>query len=60
MAKLLKQTLIHIMLWEGYGVFNADHPAVAVELKLAEPVAYPLNRVLSVAYKHNQVCLFHP
>ena len=31
-----------------------------VELKLARPTAYPLTQTLRVAYKHNQVCLFHP
>ena len=30
-------------------MFSVDHPAVAVELKLARPIAYPSTRTLSVA-----------
>ena len=47
--------LIHIILSEGYDVFTIGHPAVAVELKVARPVAYPLTWTLSVAYEHTQV-----
>ena len=32
----------------------------AVELKVARPVTYLVNRKLSVAYEHNQVRFFHP
>ena len=37
-------------------MFSVDHRAVAVKLKLAEPIAYPKG----VAYEHNEVCLFDP
>ena len=37
-----------------------DHPSVAVELKVARLVAYPLTWMLSVAHKHNQMYVFHP
>ena len=30
------------MLYEGYDVYTADHPAVVVELKVTVPIAYPL------------------
>ena len=45
----------------GYVVFTVDHPAVAVELK----VARPMTRMMSVECEHNQVyvyvsCLCHP
>ena len=38
------------MLLVGYDVFTVDHPAVAVELKVARLIAYPLARMLRVAY----------
>ena len=39
----------------GYDVFTVDHLAVAVELKVARPIAYPLTWTLRLAYEHNQV-----
>ena len=32
------------MLYEVYDVFIADYPVVAVELKIATPLAYPVSR----------------
>ena len=37
--------LIHIMLLEGCDVFIVHHHAVAVELKVAWPIAYPLTDI---------------
>ena len=34
----------------GLWCFTVDHPAVAMEPKVARPIAYPLARTLSVAY----------
>ena len=47
--------LIHIMLKEDYDVFKV---AVAVELKIARPMAYPLTQTLRVAYENNQVYVY--
>ena len=46
------------MLQEGHDVFTVGHPAVAVELKVARPTAYPFTRTLSVAHKHSQVYVY--
>ena len=39
-------------------MFPDDHPAVAVELNVARPIAYPLTRTNQVAYEHNQVHVY--
>ena len=44
------------MFQEGYDVFTVNHPAVAVELKVARPIAYPLARTLIVASGYD---IFH-
>ena len=36
-------------------MFSVGHSAVAAELKVARPRAYPLTWTLNVAHKHNQV-----
>ena len=37
---------IQIMLQEDYNVITVGHPAVAVKLKVARPVAYTFTRTL--------------
>ena len=50
--------LIHIMLSQGCDVSTVDYLAVAVELKVARPIAYPLTQTLGVAYEHNQAYVY--
>ena len=41
---------VHIILYkDGY---------VVVELKVTGPIAYPLTQTSSVAYEHNQLCVY--
>ena len=46
------------MLLKDHDVFTVDHPAVAVELKVARPITYPLTQALSLSYEHNQVHVY--
>ena len=50
------------MLQEGYDIFTVGDTAVAVELKVARPIGYPLTQPLRVAHKHSQVyvCFMNP
>ena len=50
--------LIHVMSQEGYDVFTVDHPTVAVDLKLARPIAHPLTQTLSVWYMSTTKYMF--
>ena len=39
-------------------VFTVGHPVVTAELKVTRSIAYLLTLTLSVAHKHNQVCVY--
>ena len=43
--KLWSKTTIGLL-----ALFHFDHPAVAVELKVVMPIAYPLGQTLNLAY----------